>query len=207
MKSGKMKNLKKNKKNIAKHAVYRIQGERFKNDHSFLCTQLMQPGANQVDGMRSQMFSAHLDQCIQIAEPEPPLIFTNFENQFGEHSSGYEKVEGNYEIIKKIVKNKYNYALIVRDIDTDEYDVIFRNEAENLTEDYGFKNDNTVIDSYKEKNIIEKDTMLYHNKNYDDDENFTFGTNLNATYLAWDKLTTEDGYIILYDEISKRFQN
>ena len=150
--------------------------------HSFLGNLLLQPTVNCTDSNRGQMFSGMILQCIQIENAEPPLVFTDFENQFGDYSSyGYKRLDGEFEVIKKFYKNKYNYLLLVKNVKTGEYDVVFRNECKHLTEKYGYHNKNDVIDSLQTGDIIE-DEVLYRNNNYDDDMNFQYGTNLNTLF-------------------------
>lgn len=169
----------------------------YKNQHDFLAELLMEPGVNQTDCNRGQMFTSHLNQCIQIEQSECPLVFTNFENQVGEYSTGYKKMdEHKYKVIKKIIKNKFNYCLIIQNLDTNEYDVIFRKESEWFTEHYGSRINNNIIDSFNENDIIKNDTIIYSDLNYDEDHNLKIGTNLNAVYLAYKGYTNEDAMVI-----------
>ena len=75
-----------------------IDTKKFEGNHSFLAESLLCPGVNMVDCNRLQMFNAHIAQCIQIKKPESPLIFTNFENQVGKYSSGYNRLKGKYKV-------------------------------------------------------------------------------------------------------------
>lgn len=164
--------------------------------HSFLGNLLLQPTVNCTDSNRGQMFSGMILQCIQIENAEPPLVFTDFENQFGDYSSyGYKRLDGEFEVIKKFYKNKYNYLLLVKNVKTGEYDVVFRNECKHLTEKYGYHNKNDVIDSLQTGDIIE-DEVLYRNNNYDDDMNFQYGTNLNTLFMSYGGYTNEDAVVI-----------
>lgn len=122
-------------------------------------------------------------------------MFTNFEDQIGEYSVAYKRAEDNLEIINKIVKNEYNYDLIVRNKTTGVYDIIHYNKAHNITEDYGY----AVNDCVGEKNVgdvIKKDDFIYKSDNYDDDGNFSYGVNLKAIWIAYKNLTYEDGVVI-----------
>ena len=124
--------------------------EQHMGKHDFLAEGLLAPFNNQTDANRMQMFNSHSGQLIQLKESEFPLVFTGFENQIGNYSTGYKYNETDKLVIKKFVKNDHTYFLLVQDIKTKEYDIIERKEAEVLTEYFGYKNDNSVLDSINE---------------------------------------------------------
>lgn len=163
--------------------------------HDFLAESILTPGVNMTDCNRLQMFNSHIAQTIQIEGSEPPLFFTNFENQVGEYSTGYKKLEGSWEVIDKITKNHYQYILLMRNTKNGMYDILFRNETEWFTEHYGSKLNNSVFDSLEKGDIVE-DEILYKDNNYDDEMNFKYGTNLNAVYMAYGGKTNEDAVVV-----------
>ena len=167
----------------------------YSDTHDFLAEGLLVPFVNQTNNNRLQMFNSHVGQAIQLEQAEPPKVFTGFENQIGEHSTGYNKVKGIWKVLKKIKKNEFNYILIIRNEMTLEYDIVYRTEAENLTEHFGYKLDNNVMDSIVEGEIIE-DKIVSHDMNYDSDMNFQYGKNLNVAYLAFSGHTNEDSIVI-----------
>lgn len=141
------------------------------------------------------MFSNHINQLVHLKTPEFPKVFTNFEDQIGEYSVAYKKAEDAFEIIAKIVKNQFNYDLIVKYKSTGVYDIIHFNAGRNITEDYGYKLNDCIAD----KNIgdtVQKDEFIYKSDNYDDNGNFCYGVNLKAVYIPWKNLTYEDGVVI-----------
>lgn len=169
--------------------------ELYPDTHDFLAEELLVPFANQTNNNRLQMFNSHIAQAIQLRNAEVPLVYTGFENQIGNYSTGYEHISDSTAIIKKIQKNEFNYVLIVQDMNTKEYDVIYRTEGHNLTEHFGYKNDNKVIDELEEGEIIE-DIVISHDMNYDDEMNFQYGKNLNIAYLSYEGYTNEDSIVI-----------
>ena len=173
-----------------------INNEEWHGKHNFLSEGLLMPFYSHTDGNRGQMFCSHISQCIQVKDSEVPEIFTNFENQIGDNCLGYEYINRDVEVIGKIVKNNLNYILIVKDKDKNYYDIIKRNEAENLTEHYGYRNKNEIIDSIEVNDEIDKDGVIFTNYNYDESMNFSYGTNLNAIYLTYKGFTNEDGIAI-----------
>lgn len=95
------------------------------------------------------MLSNHINQFVHLKTPEFPKVFTNFEDQIGEYSVAYKRAKSAFTIISKVVKNEYNYDLIVQYKDTGIYDIIHYNQAHNITEDYGYK----VNDCLANKNV------------------------------------------------------
>ena len=172
-----------------------INNAEWEGTHKFLAEGLLVPQVNRTDSNRLQMFTSHITQCIQVVEAEPPLVFSNFENMIGENCLGYLKLKERKEVVKKIVKNDLNYLLLTKN-DNNHIELIERKDSNHLTEHYGYRNKNEIIDNYKEKDIIEKDEILFKNYNYDDEMNFTYGKNLNAVFLAYRGKTNEDGLIL-----------
>lgn len=195
------------------HQVNLIDDEKFYGKHNTFGNLLLQPGVNHTDTNRGQMFSSHIEQAIQIDQPNPPLWFTRFEDQWSKYSSGYLELDGKWKVLVKINKNDYNYVMIVKKIANSKkekidmkngkepkfkvgtYHVIFRTEAVWLTEKYGYKYNNEIIDSLEKGDVIE-DEILYKDKNRDEDMNFQYGRNLNAVYLSYAGLTTEDACVV-----------
>jgi DNA-directed RNA polymerase beta subunit len=181
-----------------------IRNEDWENSHRFLAEELLMPNVNKTDGNRSTMFDAHLAQAVTLKHAEAPLVYTNFENQVGHYSTaGYKSAKSNYKVIDRIEKNDFNYVLIVQDLDTLEYTKLNRAECEWLTEHYGFQWDNSKIDSLKKDDVVERDEVLYKNTCYDENMNFGYGVNLNATYFSYKNLTLEDA-IVISESASKK---
>jgi DNA-directed RNA polymerase beta subunit len=181
-----------------------IRNEDFEGSHRFLAEELLMPNANKTDGNRSTMWCSHSSQLVTLQQAEPPLVYTNFENQVGDYSTaGYKKANSNYKVIDKIYKNDYNYVMVVQNLDTLEYTIFNREECEWLTEHYGFKWNNEAIDSLKKDDVITKEDVLVKNDCYDENMNFGYGVNLNATYFTYENLTLEDA-IVISESASKK---
>jgi DNA-directed RNA polymerase beta subunit len=181
-----------------------IKNEDYEGSHRFLAEELLMPNANKTDGNRSTMWCAHSSQLVTVKHSERPLVYTNFENQVGQYSTaGFKTAKGNYKVIDKIHKNDYNYVMIVQNLDTLEYTIFHREECEWLTEHYGFKWNNDAIDSLEKDDVISKDDVLVKNDCYDENMNFGYGVNLNATYFTYENLTLEDA-IVISESASKK---
>ena len=94
-----------------------------------------------ISSTRSIMFTSHLKQFNTLNEPQFPRVFTNYENIFGKNSSGLVKARSNYTVVKKIDKFAdkpgYIFATVLYDEDNDFYDIIFKKQSEDLTENSG----------------------------------------------------------------------
>lgn len=199
-----------------KHPIELVDSiaKNFTKGHSFLGPTCMIPGLASTDANRAQMDAAHLEQRLQVLEPQAPLIYTGYENEWGKYSSGYCELKGTWKVLTKIQKNKYNYDLILKKIKNSpeeisefkkgikpkfspgEYHVVQRTECTHLTEKYGYKHDNKMIDSLEKGNTISNDTVLYKDNNRDEEMNLTHGRNLNVCYLTYKGLTNEDAIVI-----------
>ena len=57
-----------------------------------------------INSTRTQMFTSHLKQFLNLINPEFPYVFSNAENTVGKYSSGYKRAKTNLKIVKKIAK-------------------------------------------------------------------------------------------------------
>lgn len=165
--------------------------------HDFMSEELAVPNMDKVESNRGYMWGSHFSQSVNLKNPESPLVFTNFENQFGEYSDlGFFDAKEDFEVLGKLRKNENVYFLFVHYLESDTYDLIERREDFWLTEKYGFTFNNECIDSLEEKDVVEKDTRLYKCFNYDEEDNFMYGVNLNTIYYTNECKTLEDAIVL-----------
>ena len=183
------------------------KNEEYMNTDAFLGKDLL-TFPNKMSSSRNMMFNSHLDQFVVLAQPEFPRVFTNYENQVGSYSSSYKKMDREWTIVKRINKFKFapntSYILVVKD-ENDNYDIIERKEGERLTEHYCYTNDNSVIDSKKDGDILQEGEVLYHSTSFDEDMNFRYGINARAVYLI-ENNTIEDA-IVISESLAKRLDS
>ena len=55
-----------------------------------------------INSTRTQMFTSHLKQFLNILEPEFPHVFTSAENVAGKYSSGYKELNINTQYTRKL---------------------------------------------------------------------------------------------------------
>lgn len=185
-------------------SIEELDVSKFEGTHKFLSEELLVPNINKTDLSRGVMFCSHLPQAVTLKNSENPLVFTNFEYQIGKYSeSGYKKIKDDYTVVMRINKNKYNYDLIIKNTNTDEYDILHRTECEWLTEHYGYKWNNKKIDSLKPNDNIKKNTVVYKNDCYDEEMNFKYGMNLKTAYFNYDNYTIEDA-VVISESVAKK---
>lgn len=166
-----------------------------------------------IDSARLVMFNSHLNQRVILNETETPKVFTNFENIIGDNSSFNVRAKTDMEIVKIIhkfpklenSKDTQQAVIFVYDREKECYDLIVRNDVEDLTERYGFEYDNSGINKYKEGDVIEKGETLFRPTSYDEYGNYGFGINVRAMYLVDDD-TLEDA-IVVSESLAKRMQS
>jgi len=164
--------------------------------HEFLAEELMAPNASKCDGVRSNMFAANLVQTVVLEEAEIPKVFTRFENQVGEISSAYKKINRKCRVKDVIYRNKNNFVIIIQYLDNKEIDIITVENAVNITENYGYRVDIEDAKKIKVNDILEKDKLIYKSTFYDEHLNLQYGRNLKTLYYAYEGLTYEDGLVI-----------
>lgn len=152
-----------------------------------------------ISSTRSIMFTSHLKQFNTLNDPQFPKIFTNYENIFGHNSSGLVKARRNYKVINKINKFEdapgYLYATFLYDKENDFYEVIFKKQSEDLTENFGYVYKNDNLDALEIGDKVSKGDVLYKTTSYDDDNNYCYGRNARTAYLL-DGGVIEDAYVI-----------
>lgn len=165
--------------------------------HKFMGEELMVPNMDKVESNRGYMVSSsHLPQHVNLIKPEMPLVYTNFENQFGDHSDiGFYDAETDFKILDKVRKNENVYYLII-ERDNGIFDIIEKRNEMWLTEKYGFVYDTSVIDGLEKDDFVKKGTRLYKSHAYDDNDNLMYGMNLLTAYYTMKCMTLEDAFVI-----------
>ena len=157
-------------------------------DYNYLLGRtLMQPFKPANSGSRALMNSIHTEQFMVQSHGEPPIISTGFEDEFGRKSTSYIQAKHNYTVLYKVYKfsnNPLHYYLIVVDDETGVYDVIERVEYNHNTESYGYRWDNTRLDSLQVGDKIHRGDTIKTSVGFDREENKMNGINLVTMYLS-----------------------
>ncbi len=144
------------------------------------------------DSSRLNMFSSNQKQFLTLMNPDVPHILTGYENMFGDYSHAYKRMTGRWEVRYIVPKYKTGdvYMMFLYNPDTDTWDCVEKQIAENLTEKFGFAYNTSFMDSLKEGDVI-TDAVLYKSTSYDEHMNYRIGKNARVMYVT-DNSTIED---------------
>lgn len=155
---------------------------------------------NNNNGMRSNMFTSHLDQFVNLVNPDIPKIRMGTENVVGDHSGGYKKVANDTVFFRKVEKygditeTPMIYTAFLYDIKEKKYFSVDRTSHEDLVELYGYEYDNTTIDSLVEGETIPAGTTLFKSTSYDVAMNYRYGNQIKVLFTN-NPYTTEDAAV------------
>ncbi len=177
-------------------------------DHSdhFLSNSLLTL-ANRMSSPRENMFDQQMPQALMMINPDVPRVFTGYEYEVGKYSKSYYQADRNWKILGKISRYpnmpNLDYMLIVRDRNGN-LDIIHRTEAEQLTESYGYLNQNEEIDSKNAGDRINKGEILYRATSFDSDMNYCYGKNVTFASISHPEIAEDE--VILSDEFMESLQ-
>lgn len=173
-----------------------LANEQYGDDLDLMLCKGIMTMSNGLNSSRGLMLAGQLDQVSNLENPEIPGINTNFENIVGKYSSAYYRAESDMDVIAKIVKypDKEDsvYTLVVYNKKKKLYDIISKKPGVILTETYGYKYNNEVIDSLEVGDKINEDDVLYRSTSFDEEMNYMLGANAKVMYTT-DCFTIEDG--------------
>lgn len=167
-------------------------------DDIFGMTLLTNPGY--ISSSRNIMFTSHLSQFVDLKKPDFPRVFTNYENMVGKNSTGYYAPKHDIEIVEKIPRysgmdDNHAYLLITYDKKHDRYDLVMKKNVEDLTEKFGYRYNNEVMDEKEVGDKVKKGEVLYKTPSYDQDMNYCYGKNVTFMYML-DNFTIEDAVVV-----------
>jgi DNA-directed RNA polymerase subunit beta len=173
----------------------KIDDKDFDNTNKFLAEEILCPWVNNVDSVRTNMFTSHISQNVFLENKESPKIMAGFGKQVGSNSSAFKKFDKDLEFYCRIRKNIKNNIYILLDKENKIVHLVNIPNAKNITESYGY----TIKDNLKllkPKDIVPKGKMLFNAPCWDEYENFNYGVNLKSVFMPLKGLTYEDGVII-----------
>lgn len=163
-------------------------------NHSFLAEELLLPNTDKIDGSRTNMVCSQINQLLVLNNAEIPLVFSNFENQVGQYSTGIKFIKNDCRILKIFSFNEYRSLILVEYIETNTLDIIEYKHSINLTESFGYNN--ILNENVIEGNILSEGEIIHRNNMYDEEGNFKYGINLETVYLPYKGKTYEDPMVI-----------
>ena len=180
------------------HEIEKVQ-QRLPAQEYTLGKALKQPFCNTNSGSRKIMQGIQMEQCVQIMHPEPPIISTGYENQFGYLSSNFITADMEYEVLAKISKFSFkpndHYWLILYNAENNILSMIERTPYYHITEFFGYLFNNDTLDSLILHDVVQKGQVLKKTISYDDFNNRAEGLNLTTMYIACEDVK-EDPIVI-----------
>lgn len=169
---------------------------RIKSPEQILGKCLDQPFTTANSGSRKILYSTQKEHALPLLNPEVPIVQTGFENRFGDYSSSIIKMDDDYQVLAKISKFSRNpnhhYHLIIKNLRTNQLDLLTRISYHHRTESYGYLYNNTIMDKLDIDYTISKGEIVRSSIAYDASMNRCDGVNLVTAYICRDK-TMEDG--------------
>ena len=164
--------------------------------HDFLAEELLIPNVNKSSANRINMFCSNIMQAVVLKEGQCPRVFSNFENQIGEISHAYRKLDQDCEVVEIVSRDEqsFNKDILVKRADG-VLDVINIRDSHNITEEYGFVY-HDMIPNVRKGDTLKAGTVVYRSSSYDEELNLTYGTNIKAIYYPMKGITYEDGIVI-----------
>lgn len=173
-----------------------LEESRIRSPEQILGKCLDQPFTTANSGSRKILYSTQKEHALPLLNPEMPIIQTGFENRFGDYSSSIIKMDDDYQVLAKISKFSRNpnhhYHLIIKNLRTNQLDVLTRISYQHNTESYGYLYDNKVMDKLDIDYTIRRGEIVRSSKAFDAYMNRCDGVNLTTAYICRDK-TMEDG--------------
>ena len=138
-----------------------------------------------IDSSRLNMFSAECKQSLTLLNPDFPRVATNWENPLGRlnKNKSYKQLPGTWEVLDIIKKfrNGEMYTVVLYNHDTDTYEMLEKQIAENLVEKFGYVYNTDRMDRLEIGEMI-TDEVLYKSTAYDEHMNYCYGKSAKVMY-------------------------
>lgn len=176
------------------------------NKEAMLGRALNEPFASVNSGSRKLMYAKELEQVSPLINGEKAIVETGYEIRYGDESSSVIKNKENSYMIAKVPKFSFApnhiYYAIIGSADRKYLDVVCRTPYTYITEQFGYINNNTVLDSIQPGDFINKDKWLAKSMAFDEYNNRTDGMNFNTVYMSL--AGNYEDSIILNERIAKK---
>lgn len=182
--------------NISLEREYKLRGKSFKYPTDRLGPVGMITLASKISSSRMIITNHNGGHVVNLRKPDPPLMYTGREKVLGELSSMRKVNEDKREVVDIIRKNAYKYHLIVYCDKKNEYDIIVREEVEEMNEGFSTKYNNEFLDNLEIGDKIKPGEVYKNSNSFDKHGNYMMGRNLNVGY-GINVLTQEDGILLM----------
>ena len=188
------------------HEIEKVQ-QRIPAQEFTLGRSLKQPFCNTNSGSRKIMQGIQMEQCVQIMNPEPPIITTGYENQFGYYSSNFIVADMDYEVVAKISKFSFkpddHYWLILYNREHNLLTMIERTPYHHTIEFFGYLFNNSILDGIMVNDVIKQGQVIKKTISYDEYNNRSEGLNLTTMYIACEDVKEDP--VVISESTARRF--
>lgn len=198
-----MSNLKINDTIKALLPEFKETNSKLKIKAELLGTAVLNPFIKHNSSPRGLMMSSHVAQVLTLIKPDKKIIYTGFEEEFGEHAIT-KKFENDSEVITVIQRyhhgitpNPVEYLIVYRDLETNVIDVMevpyfIRNHPY-----FGFKyiRDEEYLQNLFSGDMIPAGKIVARPPTLREDGSYGFGKNINVAFMTLDGVA-EDGFIV-----------
>lgn len=153
---------------------------------------------SQISGPRAVMVNHNYKHMVAYDKPEFPRMFTGSENGFASFSASITKLDEDCEVFDIIRKDEYNALYIIKQLGTQYFRVIERYEVDEVSESFGIKYNNKILDAAKIGDILKAGTIIQKSANFDKYGNYRYVKNINVVYLV-STMNLEDGITLMND--------
>ena len=178
-----------------------------KRKEDMMGTSLLIPHSSNNSGVRLQMAYNQITQIVNPVECDIPYISTGYENHFNEKGSSFIRAEKDYDVIailhKYLDNPKIHYYLLVKESDSDVYDIIEHKSAIHTSEMYGYTTNSDYLNNVKVgSRSIRKGDVIKKSNVVDKYNNRGGGRNLLTAYI--ENSDNEEDAIIISESCAKK---
>lgn len=171
---------------VAFKDIYDKMDEEFQGKTYQMAANTLLTWPTDIDASRLYMSTGETKQSLTLLNPDVPRLATGWENVLGRLNKGrsYIQLDGTWEVMDIIPKFKHGgeiYTIVIYNEETDTYDMLEKQVAENLPEKFGFLYNNERMDQLKVGDVI-TDEIISKSTAYDDNMNYRYGKNAKVCY-------------------------
>lgn len=171
---------------VAFKDIYVKMDEEFRGQTYKMAANTLLTWPTDIDASRLYMNTGETKQSLTLLEPDVPRLSIGWENVLGRlnKNRSYIQLDGTWEVKDIIPKFKNGgeiYTIVVYNEETDTYDMLEKQVAENLPEKFGFLYNNERMDQLKVGDVV-TDEIISKSTSYDDHMNYRYGKNAKVCY-------------------------
>jgi hypothetical protein len=136
----------------------------------------------------------NVNHANNIRKPDFPKVYTGYEYHLGQSSEMLSKEDEGFTVVRKFVRNKFNYLLLIK-TDSGKYKILERKEIEEFSDGTGTEYNNELLDSLDIGSTVEAETTTHKSTSFDKRELYRLGKELNTIFTTW-TCVEEDSLVV-----------